>query len=238
MTKNTVFGIVYGLGEDSVFPYVVAKIRAVEGPNADLKGITAERCKKTHRKFFEVHTEVAEFHADMRYQAEKKHFVESLFGFRREIREKDDTRSTYWGNQAVNSPVQSTAHTFILICLALLDLDLLRPEDKRHYPHLIKCIMEVHDALYFLVKLRYLRKAYSEFMQLFEHDAVEYAEKHCLPKGYGELQVPILAETKAGLTMATMVDYEGEPLDEFLEKWREKAAKVHTKSWEDLMRVA
>jgi DNA polymerase-1 len=228
MTKNTVFGIVYGLGEDNVYPYVVAKIRSVEGPSANLKGITPERCSKTHRKFFRVHKEVAAYHERMRDQAAKKHYVESLFGFRREVRQEDESRNTYWGNQAVNSPVQNTAHMFILICLALLDL---YPEK---YPDLNKCIMEVHDALYFQVRFRHLVAAHKQFMQLFEHDAVEYAKKE-----FGlKLQVPILAETKAGFTMASMLDYEGEPLEEFLEKWREKQKKVQAKSWEDLMQVA
>ena len=239
MTKNTVFGIVYGLGEDSVYPYVVAKIRSVEGPDADLKGITPERCKATHRKFFEVHTEVAAFHERMRRQAERNHYVESLFGFRREVIQEDETRSTYWGNQAVNSPVQSTAHMFVLICLALLDL---YPEK---YKYLNKCIMEVHDALYFRVKLRYLQEAYRQFVQLFEHDAVAHAEKEfaaywksCKPPREPKLRVPILAEAKAGFTMASMVDYEGESIEQFLETWRGKLAKVESKSWESLMLAA
>jgi DNA polymerase I-like protein with 3'-5' exonuclease and polymerase domains len=228
MTKNTVFGIVYGLGEDSVYPYVTAKIRSVEGPNANLKGITPERCAKTHRKFFRVHKEVAAYHERMRQQAEDKHFVESLFGFRRDVRQEDESRASYWGNQAINSPVQNTAHMFVLICLALLDLY------PAKYKYLNKCIMEVHDALYFRVVFRHLCEAYQQFMQLFEHDAVEYAKKE-----FGlKLRVPILAEAKAGFTMASMLDYEGEPLEEFLEKWREKLKKIQLKSWEDLLRAA
>lgn len=236
MTKNTVFGIVYGLGEDNVYPYVVAKIRAVEGPNANLDGISRDRCAETHRNFFRVHTEVQEYHDAMRWDAEHKHYVESLFGFRREIHQgEDETRSTYWGNQAVNSPVQNTAHTFVLICLALLDIN------PKRYSRLDKCIMEVHDALYFRVKLRWLQEAYAQFIQLFQEDAVRYAEEKCLkgkPKAtggrYGHLDVPILAEAKAGFTMATMVDFEGESPEEFLERWREKAKKIATRSWEDL----
>ena len=228
LTKNTVFGIVYGLGEDSVYPYVVAKIRSVEGPGADLKGITPKRCKTTHRKFFKVHDGVARFHEEMRRQAETKHYVESLFGFRREVRQKDETRSTYWGNQAINSPVLSTAHTFLLICLALLDLK------PKTYCHLQKCIAEIHDALYFRLKLRHLIEGYQQFTQLFEHDAFEYAQKR-----FGlKLKVPILAEAKAGFTMASMVDYEGEKLEEFLARWREKQHKIEQKSWKDLIAAA
>lgn len=228
MTKNTVFGIVYGLGEDSVYPYVTAKIRSLEGPNAEFKGITPKRCKRTHRQFFKVHEGVAAFHAAMRKQAEEKHYVESLFGFRRDVREGDDSRTTYWGNQAINSPVQGTAHTFILICLALLELK------PKTYCYLQKCIAEVHDALYFRLKLRHLVEGYHQFVQLFEHDAFDYAQRK-----FGlKLRVPILAEAKAGFTMASMVDYEGEPLEEFLVKWREKQRKIEKKSWQDLLQAA
>lgn len=227
MTKGTVFGIVYGLGRDSVYPYVIAKLRAIEGAKATFKGITPTRCQTTHDAFFKVHKAVKKYHGDMRDMAEKKGFVESLFGFRRDVRQdkEDKTRKTFWGNQAVNSPVQSTAHTFILICLALLDLK------PKTYNRLQNCIAEIHDALYFRVKLRYLREAYEQFMRLFEHEAVSYAEKH-----FGlKLEVPILAEAKAGFTMASMVDYEGEKLSEFLTKWREKQRKIEGKKWEDLV---
>jgi DNA polymerase I-like protein with 3'-5' exonuclease and polymerase domains len=228
LTKNVVFGIVYGLGEDNVYPYVVAKIRSVEGPKANLKGITPDRCARTWREFFKVHDGVKRYQAEMRQQAEDKHYVESLFGFRRDVRQEDDSRTTYWGNQAINSPVQNTAHCFVLICLALLD------RKPKTYSHLQKCIMEVHDALYFRVQLRYLREAYAQFMQLFEHEAVSYAEKR-----FGlKLRVPILAEAKAGFTMASMLDYEGEPLEEFLAKWREKQRKIDGKNWEDLLQQA
>jgi DNA polymerase I-like protein with 3'-5' exonuclease and polymerase domains len=230
MTKGTVFGIVYGLGEESVYPYVVAKLRAIEGAKASFKGITPSRCKKTHRAFFRVHDAVQRYHADQREKAEKRGFVESLFGFRRDVRQdkEDKTRKTFWGNQAVNSPVQSTAHTFLLICLALLDAK------PKTYNRLQNCIAEIHDALYFKVKLRYLREAYHQFMRLFERDATAYAETHFkLP--HGKLRVPFLAETKAGFTMASMVDYEGEKISEFLDKWRVKQRQIDGKNWEDLL---
>jgi DNA polymerase-1 len=225
MVKGTVFGIVYGLGEGNVYPYVIAKLRSIEGPAADLSDITPERCIDTHRKFFEVHGGVRSFHEAMRGMAEKKGYVESLFGFRRDIRQEDETRETYWGNQAVNSPVQSTAHMFILICLALLD------RKPKTYSRLQNCIAEIHDALYFRVKLRHLPEAYRQFMQLFEHDATAYAER----RFHLKLRVPILAEAKAGFTMASMIDYEGGPLAEFLPAWRDKEKKIEARSWEDLL---
>src|SRR5438128_1419801 len=43
MVKNMHFGIIFGLGRDSLYPYVVAKIRAIDGKKADLTGITPEK---------------------------------------------------------------------------------------------------------------------------------------------------------------------------------------------------
>ena len=222
--KNVHFGICYGLGEESVYPYVVAKIRATDGPQADLTGITPVRMKQLWRKYFQVYKGVARYQENQRNLAEKQGYVETLFGFRREIR-SNDSRSTYTGNQAINSPVQGTAHTYMLIALALLDLK------PRTYCHLQSCLMEVHDALFFRVKLRNLVEAHKQFMELLEHDVFEYAQKRFQLK----LRVPILAEGAAGFTMSSMIDYSGEPLNTFLPKWREKQHEIDAKSWEDLM---
>lgn len=225
--KNIHFGLAFGLGEDAVYPYVVAKMRAVDGPNCDLSDITPTRMKKLHQNYFKKYTGVAQFIADQRIKAEKQGFVETLFGFRREL-QSDDGRGTYIGNQAINSPVQGTAHQFLLIALALLDLK------PRTYNQLQKCIMEVHDALFFRVQLRNLVEAYKQLMGLFEVDAYNYAQKK-----FGiKLQVPLLAEAAAGMCMGSMVDYTGEPLKEFVETWRKKQLEVESKSWEDFMPVA
>jgi hypothetical protein len=91
--------------------------------------------------------------------------------------------------------------------------------------------MEVHDALFFLVRLGDLVAAYKQLMELFEVGAYEYAQKQ-----FGlKLRVPILAEATAGFTMASMIEYEGEETNTFLTKWREKQRELDAKSWEDLM---
>jgi DNA polymerase I-like protein with 3'-5' exonuclease and polymerase domains len=180
-----------------------------------------------HRNYFKKYRGVAAYIDSQRDFAMKNHYVETLFGFRREIRENDSTRSTYWGNQAINTPVQGTAHQFLLIALALLDLK------PRTYNLLQRCIMEVHDALYFIVRLGDIAKAHQQLMHLFEVGAYEYAQTQFKLK----LRVPILAEATAGMTMGSMIEYEGEPLDEFLTKWRVKQKEIDAKDWNDLMPV-
>ena len=91
--------------------------------------------------------------------------------------------------------------------------------------------MEVHDALYFRVKLRDLVEAHKQLMDLFEHGAYEYAQEEFSL----DLQVPLLAEASAGFCMGSMITYEGEPIEEFLSAWRKKQREVESRSWEDLL---
>ncbi len=225
--KNLIFGIIFGKARKGMYDYVVQKIRAFEGKKADLTGITPKSIDALYGKFFDVYKGVARFIIKMRHEAETKHKVETLFGFVRHIREDDEDRNTYWGNQAINSPVQGTAHQFVLIAMALLELK------PKTYCHLQRSIMEVHDALYFKVKLRHLREAHAQLMHLFEVGAFEYAQREFKLK----LRVPLLAEAQAGFCMSSLIDYEGEPLEDFLEEWRKKQVTIDAKTWEDLMPV-
>ncbi len=223
--KNLIFGIIFGKAENGMYEYVVQKIRAVEGKNADLTGITKPRIAALYKKFFTVYGGVKRWIEKQRELAERLGYVETLFGFRRHIRSDDADRKTYTGNQAINSPVQGTAHTYMLIALALLDLK------PKTYNHLHKCIMEVHDALYFKVKLRHLLEAHTQLIALFETDVVEYARRAFNLK----LRVPLLVDAEAGFCMSSLIGYEGEPLETFLETWRKKQAEIDKKTWEDLM---
>lgn len=223
--KNVHFGIAFGLGEDNAYPYVIAKIRAVDGPKADLTGITPTSIRNLHRTYFIAYPGVKRFIASQRRKAEELGYVETLFGFRRHIQQDDESRTTYWGNQAVNTPVQGTAHQFMLIALALLDLK------PRTYNLLQRCIMEVHDALYFFVRLRDLPEAYKQLMHLFEVGAYGYAQR----KFNLKLRVPLLAEATAGFCMGSMIDYGGATVEEFLPEWRTKQRELEAKSWEELM---
>lgn len=226
--KNLIFGIIFGKAEKGMYDYVVAKIREAEGAQADLKGITRKSIGILYKKFFSVYKGVRQFIIDQRLKAESQGYVETLFGFKRHIKQdSDDERGSYWGNQAINSPVQGTAHQFVLIAMALIDLK------PKTYNHLQNIIMEIHDQLVFKVKLRYLFEAYKQIMHLFEVGAPAYAEE----KFNLKLQVPIMAETEAGFSMSSMISYEGETIEEFLTKWRKKQAEVDARDWKELMPV-
>ena len=160
-----------------------------------------------------------------RARAEAKGYVDSLFGFRRQILQKDSSRNTYWANQAVNSPIQTTAHQLLLIAMALLHTK------PKTYSKLQVPVMEVHDALDFFVKLRDLPLGYKQVMHLLTTGVTEYAER-----AFGrKLRVPLLAEGEAGFTLGTMCSYHGEPPEVFLPMWRKKYAEVKAKGWGKLL---
>jgi hypothetical protein len=226
MVKNMHFGVIFGLGRESLYPYVVAKIRAIDGKNADMTGITYKRLVKLYDKYFKTYTGVAAFIQKMHDQAENEGFVETLYGFRRDINKTNEHgRKTFWANQAVNSPIQGSAHGLILIALALLEMK------SRTYGLLQKCLMEIHDALVFRVHLRDLPEAYKQCKHLMQEGAAAYSERE-----FGiKLHVPLIAEASAGFCMGSLTDYEGGPVEEFLSRWREKQREVEFKRWEDLM---
>ncbi len=224
MCKELHFAIVFGQIEENIYDAVVTRIRQRDGPKADLTGITKQRMVQLHRAYFKKYPGVKRFQDEYRAFAEEHGYVETLFGFRRDIKNQSG-RGSYWGNQAINSPVQGTAHQFLLIALALLDLK------PRTYSLLQRCIMEVHDALYFIVKLRDLPEAHKQLMHLFEVGAWGYAKRRFKL----DLQVPLLAEASAGFTMGGMIEYEGESIDEFLPKWRAKQREVEAKEWSSLL---
>ena len=224
MVKNTVFGVIFGLGRDNLYPYVAGKIREIDGEKADMTGITPERLGKLYDKFFERYDGVARYVAEMRERAETVGVVESVWGFRREVFKDDETRDTYYGNQAVNAPVQSSAHGLMLIALALLHLK------PKTYALLRKPVMEVHDALVFLTQVHGLPEAFRQGKHLLETAVVEYAKKHFKR----QLRVPLIAEAEAGLTLGSLVDYDGGPVEEWLAAWRVKHREVEHKAFAEL----
>ena len=222
--KNMLYGIVFGKARDGMYDYVVNKVREIEGDKADLIGITREGTEAQHDAFFQKYVVVRYYMDKMREQIETLGYVETIFGFRREINRNDESRSTQPENQAVNTPVQGSAHTILLICLALIHMK------PRRYNLLQVPVMEVHDELVFWVKLRDLVESYKQFMGLFQEDVPDYVERHWGRK----LSVPILAEAQAGFTLGSRIEYEGEPVEEFLPRWRAKQREIEALQWSQI----
>src|SRR6185437_8718704 len=159
---------------------------------------------------------------------EKHGYVENIFGFCTDIRMGDESRSTYWGNRAINTPIQGAAHFLLLIAMAMLKL---RPKTYELLHWNSKILMEVHDALYFRLLLRNLQPAHAVAIKLFQQDISDYVQRY-FKRTIG---VPLLAEAEAGFCMGSMVEYNGEPLEEFLTKWRTKHLEIESRPLEKLL---
>jgi hypothetical protein len=90
-------------------------------------------------------------------------------------------------------------------------------------------VLEIHDQLVFFVKLRNLVSAYTQLMQLIQEGCVTYTLRHFKR----QIRVPMLAEAQASFNLGSLIDYAGEPVEEFLAKWRIKQREVESKSWKD-----
>lgn len=200
--KNFHFALVYGVGKDSIYEHLVSK---------GVK-ITRQRANQYYDRYFRTYKGVAQYIKDQRQKAERDGYVENLFGFRREIYQQDESRGTYWGNQAINTPVQGTAHHLLLIAIAR--------SWRKHktYSLLQKPVMEIHDALYWFTRLRDLPAAYHQGKHLLEDGVVESVAR----RFKYQLKVPLVAEGSAGFCLGGMVEYRGEPIEEFLAAWRQK----------------
>lgn len=214
--KNFHFGLVYGISKQGIYDYLISK------------GVKISQAKsaKYYDRYFSTYTGVRRFIDEQRRKAEKDGYVENLFGFRREISQDDDSRGTYWGNQAVNTPVQGTAHHLLLIALALL---LKKPKT---YNYLQRPVMEVHDAVYWFTKLRHLQEAFKQAKHLMEVGVVSSVFSRFQYK----LKIPLIAEASAGFCLGSMVDYAGEPIEDFLRAWKVKhAATESPEAWLKLL---
>lgn len=217
--KECHFGIIFGLDEIGLFYYLKAK-------GVDT---TPEKAAEFHREYFREFDGVARFIEAMRAFARKYGYVETIFAFRRWIGTYDAERDRWYQdfedretnpeNQAINTPIQGSAHTLILAALALIALF------PKRYEYLQKPIMEVHDAIVFRSKVRDLPEGSKQLKKLMEADVPEF-----LAKLYDRvLSVPILSEGSAGFRYGVMIDYEGGPLEKFLMDWKAKNAEVDAK---------
>ena len=205
LIKNMHFGIIFGLGEDSLPDYLRAK---------GVKNVSDERVKELHRGYFKKYRGVRDFQQAMQERGERLGYVETMFGFRREVGGAD--RDTYWGNQSINSPIQGSAHQLVLMAMAMLHK---RPIT---YALLQEMTMEVHDALYFFTPVKDLPEVHPLCMSLMTEEVPRQVKRLF---GF-ELTVPLKAEAKAGFRLGSMVDYDGEAPKEFVERWLEKNTKV------------
>jgi DNA polymerase-1 len=212
--KGIHFGIIYGLSKSSL--YFTLKIQAQKDKQEF--NMSEDEVGQLYDRYFQRFAGVKKWLDAQVVFGEEHGYVETLFGFHREIAQfGDDDRSTFWKNQCFNSPIQGTAHQLLLIALAIISLK------KKTYNLLQRPAMEGHDAVVGYSKLRDLPETYKQGKLLLEKDVLLYVKKHWPQVDW---QVPLLAEAKAGFRYGVLVpDYKGELAEEFVEKWCQKNAE-------------
>lgn len=206
--KNCHFGMVYGLSEKGLYHYLLAK-----GVKTTLKKV-----RKFHRAYFKKYRGVAKFIVKMRAKAERDHFVETIFGFRRKVGvgDYDASRTTNPMNQAINSPIQGAAHQLLLNIMAILN------QEKKRYSLLQNLLAEVHDALIYRVRLKDLPAAYNQCKELMESQVAIFTQQV-----FGrQLRVPLLADCSAGFRYGVQIKYDGGSLKKFVADWNKKNAAI------------
>ena len=166
-------------------------------------------------KYFDRYKKVKKFIENCHKETDETGFSKTLFGFKREIA-KLSTKG-FWKNQAVNSPIQGSAHQLCLIGMAILQ------KYPEKYPTIHdKILMEVHDELTFVVKVKRMVEAFKETQRLMQEAIPKMVEKWF---GF-KLKVPLVCDVKAGFRRGVLVDYKGESQDDFIRAWRKENEAV------------
>jgi uracil-DNA glycosylase family 4 len=182
--KSIIFAIIYGKQHKGLYQQL---------KNEGVK-ISFERVGELLEAFWKKFKRVRQLMDSFKEQAEEYGYVETLFGARRPISD-DDTRNTFTGNQAINSPIQGTAHQISVIAMALLH----RFKDK--YKLLQDLRMEVHDQMIWRTKVKYLPEANRLGSKLLTEDVIK-----TIKDDFGiKWKVPLKADGEAGFRLGTMV---------------------------------
>jgi hypothetical protein len=125
--------------------------------------------------------------------------------------DESDDRGSYWKNQAVNGPVQGSAHQLLICGL----VNLLRKADV--YSLLGIPPMEVHDALYFGVDVLQLLQAYKKGKYLLEKESLNTVASDFPDINW---KVPIVVDAKAGIRLGSTIKMNEETtVGSFLVDW-------------------
>ena len=223
LTKNVHFGVLFGLSKGGLVKFVEAM------SPADMRGkISEEQIFEAYDNYFARYPGVRAFIDDQRAFAAEHGYVATLFGMQQtlDVREDEGEEEDYlseeeggghssWRNQAINGPVQGTAHQLMICAL----VNLIRRRKK--YKILGIPPMEVHDALYFRVKVLELLKAYRVAKYLLEQESLNTVASD-FP--HIDWKVPIVVDAKAGLRLGDAVHVdENTTIGGFMLDWYQKA---------------
>jgi len=193
IVKRLHFGIIYGLTaaglKDDLLSYGIK--------------VSVQTAQGYYDQYFRRFKRVAAYIEFSQNFARRHRYVKNIFGFKVPIDvtdERDPTgKKSFWKNQAVNAPIQGSAHQIMLCAFALMQRDrekyaILRPQ------------MEIHDALIGVSTFDDMAEVIKVQTELMEKDVVEM-----IRTDFGiNWTVPLVAEPKIGFRFGGMVKYKGD----------------------------
>jgi DNA polymerase I-like protein with 3'-5' exonuclease and polymerase domains len=236
MTKNMHFGMLFGASKESLFQFVIARtppdmrdyilgVFAARFPGKDPEEAWREQVEDAYDKYFARYRKIKRMIDRLRSEALENGYAMTLFGMFQTLNATDESfddsrdfggdedgdRDSYWGNQAINGPIQGTAHQ-LMIC-ALVNL----VRKSAVYAMLGIPPMEVHDALYFAINVLDIHEAWKKGKYLLEQESL-----NTVASDFPNIkwQVPIEVDAKAGVRLGgkVKVDEHAAP-GEFLMRW-------------------
>lgn len=240
LTKNVHFGILFGISKKNLYKFVLSM-----SPVEMRDRITEEEVGEAYDRYFERYTGIRAFIESQRAFAKENKYVKTLFGMFQTLNVTDDSneddaeyidpeevneRSAYWGNQAINGPVQGTAHQLMICAL----VNLIRKPNK--YRKLGIPPMEVHDALYFNVRVLDIVEAHSLAKYLLEKESLATVASDFPDIDW---KVPIVVDAKAGLRLGTKVEVdEKTTIGQFMVDWYVRCREQDKALDKELQKVA
>jgi len=128
IAKNANFGSLFGLGENELHDYLMSKIPGFNIP--------PEEVVEFHRAFYRKYQTFRKWQIETVEFAMEYGYVEGLFG---RCRRLNPDQKKHFINQAVNTPIQGSAHDLLL--LAMIQLFHLPDRD-------FHILLDHHDALW------------------------------------------------------------------------------------------
>jgi DNA polymerase-1 len=176
--KATNFGYLYGMWWK--------KFKAYARDNYGVH-LTEEQAQESRKAFFDIYSDLPDWHRRQKMFARRNGFVRSLSGRKRRLpaatASYDSPIRQAAERQGINSPVQSFANELNLMALIQLYDEFPR--------HRVKIVGTVHDAVLFMVKEKYVEPVVTRMLEIMSHPKL-------LDELGIKLQVPVEAEAQIG----------------------------------------
>jgi len=189
VVKGFHFGTVYGLVGAGLWRYL-----REQGVH-----VSVDRVEEMQAAYFCRFPRIRSWMLEMPRVAQRQGYVENLFGFRVPIEVSNTKGETgaWWGNQALNSPIQGAAHQVLLCAMALIARK-QRPEYACIHPQL-----EAHDGLLNWVAPGELLDVVPVLQRLLEVDVAAM-----ITKEFGiRWVIPFICDVKVGVRLGSMLSF-------------------------------